>query len=95
MKFQNSKQDFCIVIQKKSPIAPLTLEWIPAPMRVRMDQAKVRISLAQWQTLPMPERETLAHLANDASTSHASFAGALQTALMIAGAGPAWADRAS
>ena len=95
MEFQNSQHDFCIVIQKKSPIAPLTLEWIPATMRARMDQAKVRISLAQWQMLPMPERETLAHLANDASTSHASFVRVLQTALMIAGAGPARADRAS
>lgn len=74
-------------MQKKLPIAPLTLEWIPASIRSRMDQAKVRISLAQWQMLPMPERETLARMADDAATQHAVYVQALQTAMANAGAG--------
>ena len=50
-------------------IQPLTLEWILAPMRPRMDAAQVCMSLAQWQMLPMQQREPLARMADDATTS--------------------------
>lgn len=70
-------------------IQELTLEWIPSAMRTRMDQAQVRISLAQWQMLPVPERESLARMSADGSVSHGDFVQALHNLLTRSGAGPA------
>lgn len=76
-------------------IPELTLEWIPPGMRTKMDQSRVRISLAQWQLLPMPQRETLARLSVDATTGDAEFVLTLQRFLADAGAAPARAENAS
>lgn len=83
-------------MQKPSPAVPaieeLTLEWIPPAMRTKMDQAHVRISLAQWQLLAMPQRELLASMSADPAAGTAEFVQALQGFLAAAGADPAWAD---
>ena len=76
-------------------IPELTLEWIPRGMRTKMDRSKVRISLAQWQLLPMPQRETLARLSVDTSIGNAEFVLTLQRCLADAGAAPARAEDAS
>lgn len=75
-------------------IAELTLEWIPAAVRTKMDQARVRISLAQWQLLPMTERELLARMSADSSVSQSDFVQTLQSLLAKAGAGPLRAESA-
>ena len=80
-------------MQKPSPAVPaieeLTLEWIPLAMRTKMDQAHVRISLAQWQLLAMPQRELLASMSADPAAGTAEFVQALQGCLAAAGADPA------
>ena len=85
-------------MQKPPPAAAsipeLTLEWIPASMRTKMDQARVRISLQQWQVLPMPERAMLARMSADRDVNPGDFEQALQTFLANAGAGPARTDPA-
>ena len=76
-------------------IPELTLEWIPLGMRTKMDRSRVRISLVQWQLLPLPQRQTLARLSVDPTTSDAEFVQALQRFLADAGAAPARAEDAS
>jgi hypothetical protein len=58
-----------------------TLEWIPRPMRTRMDEAVVRISLAQWQALPLRDRRALADAALEPRITPRQFAGLLRLAL--------------
>ncbi|MEO6625493.1 MAG: nitrate reductase associated protein [Burkholderiaceae bacterium] len=83
-------------MQHPPPVAPsipeLPLEWIPSSMRTKMDQARVRLSLSQWQVLPLPEREELTRLSAEPATSPADFVQALATFLANAGAGPLRAD---
>ena len=70
--------------QEDSPEA--TLEWIPRPMRAQLDACAVRISLKQWQALPLPARRTLADLAV-ARVPVADYRAALSAALAAADAG--------
>ena len=64
-----------------------SLEWIPRPVRTRLDDCRVRISLAQWQMLDLSARRELAALAT-ARGDAATFRAALETRLAAANAGP-------
>lgn len=63
-----------------------SLEWIPRVMRERLDACAVRISLKQWQALPLAARQTLAHLAEQQLAVEA-YRAALDAALIAADAG--------
>ncbi len=65
----------------------LTLEWIPLATRHSMDQAGVRISLWQWQKLPIADRQLLARMAGNPSTVVSNFLQVLDAALASADAG--------
>ncbi|HSH88607.1 MAG TPA: nitrate reductase associated protein [Ramlibacter sp.] len=67
-----------------------TLEWIPQPMRTRMDEAGVRISLADWQALGLARRAVLAGAARQ-HLAASVFVSLLRTAL---GREPARIERA-
>jgi hypothetical protein len=62
-----------------------TLEWIPRSVRTRMDEAGVRISLAQWQAMALGDRRALADAAPDAGISLAHFESMLALGLARAG----------
>jgi len=64
-----------------------TLEWIPRPVRTRLDDCRVRISLAQWQMLDLDARRALTTLAT-AGDDAAVFRAALDARLAAANAGP-------
>ena len=63
-----------------------TLEWIPRPIRTRMDEAGVRISLVQWQAMLLAERRMLAEAAQDAQVTPQRFATLLGLAQARTGA---------
>lgn len=65
-----------------------TLEWIPRSVRTRLDACALRISLKQWQALPLPARALLVQTAAGEATD-VLFRGALDAALTAADAGPA------
>lgn len=58
-----------------------TLEWISQAMRTRMNNAGVRISLADWQTLNLAQRRVMADAAAQQSLSDAGFVLLLRSAL--------------
>lgn len=62
------------------------LEWIPRSMRDRLDACAVRISLKQWQALPLAARRELADLAESAMPA-SDYRAALGAALRAADAG--------
>lgn len=35
------------------------LEWLPLAVRFKLDRTGMRVSLAQWQAVPLPQRERL------------------------------------
>jgi len=58
-----------------------TLEWIPRSMRTRMDEASVRISLAQWHAMPLAARHDMAEAAKDTQVPVERFAALLALAI--------------
>lgn len=65
----------------------LTLEWIPLQTRHMLDQAAVRISLWQWQKLPLADRQLLARMAESPTRVVSNFLQVLESALASADAG--------
>ena len=62
------------------------LEWIPRSVRDRLDRSAVRISLVQWQALPLTVRAELVRQAL-ATSSESDYLATLQAALTAADAG--------